>query len=71
MTALGANRLGLERHGLGQEDIGELEAAFRLLSRSKLNTTQALQAIEARGFKSTHVRALVEFIRSSERGVVK
>jgi acyl-[acyl carrier protein]--UDP-N-acetylglucosamine O-acyltransferase len=56
---------------LGQEDIGELEAAFRLLSRSKLNTAQALQAIEARSFKSTHVRALVEFIRSSERGVVK
>jgi UDP-N-acetylglucosamine acyltransferase len=49
----------------------ELEAAFRLLSRSKLNTTQALEAIEARGVKSEHVRALVEFIKTSERGVAK
>jgi acyl-[acyl carrier protein]--UDP-N-acetylglucosamine O-acyltransferase len=48
-----------------------LERAFRLLSRSKLNTTQALEAIDAAGFKSEHVRALVDFIRTSERGVAK
>ena len=67
----GANRLGLERRGLGKEDVKELEAAFRLLTRSKLNTTQALEAIEGQGLKSEHVRALVEFIRTSERGVAK
>jgi len=67
----GANRLGLERRGLSKDDVDELEKALRLLCRSKLNTTQALQAIEAAGFQSPHVRALVEFIRTSERGVVK
>jgi UDP-N-acetylglucosamine acyltransferase len=67
----GANRLGLERRGLTAGDIDELQAAFRLLSRSKLNTTQALAAIAARGFQSQHVRALVEFIKTSQRGVVK
>jgi UDP-N-acetylglucosamine acyltransferase len=67
----GANRVGLERRGLTSEDIDELQAAFRLLSRSKLNTTQALEAIEARGFQSQHVRALVDFIKTSQRGVVK
>jgi len=67
----GTNRIGLERRGLTKEDIKNLEAAFRLLTRSKLNTTQALEAIEARGFQSTHVKVLVEFIRSSERGVAK
>ncbi len=71
MTVLGVNRLGLERRGLSREDIAELEKAFRLFCRSKLNTTQALEALEARGVRSEHVRALVEFIRSSERGVVK
>jgi len=40
-----------------------------LLLRSKLNTTQALEAIEARGFQSPHVKVLVEFIKTSERGV--
>lgn len=67
----GANKLGLDRRGLSAADIKELEAAFRLLTRSKLNTSQALEAIEAKGFQSPHVRALVEFIKSSERGVVK
>lgn len=71
MVVLGPNKLGLERAGIATEDIAELDAAFRLLSRSKLNTTQALAAIEARGFKSAHVRELVNFIRTSERGVAK
>jgi UDP-N-acetylglucosamine acyltransferase len=71
MEVLGANRLGLERRGLSQEDVAELDKAFRLLCRSKLNTSQALEVIEAERFQSEHVRALVEFIRTSERGVVK
>jgi len=68
---LGANRIGLERRGLSKDDMDELEKAFRLLCRSKLNTSQALEAIESQGFQSEHVRALVGFVRSSERGVVK
>jgi UDP-N-acetylglucosamine acyltransferase len=67
----GANRLGLERRGLNKDDLKDLEAAFRLLTRSKLNTTQALEAIEAKGFHSAHVKTLVDFIKSSERGVIK
>ena len=71
VEVLGANRIGLERRGLTPEDVNELQKAFRLLSRSKLNTTQALEAIEARGFKSEHMKFLVEFIKTSERGVAK
>ena len=71
LSVLGANRLGLERRGLSADDLKDLERAFRLLSRAKLNTTQALEAIQSSAFKSDHVRALVEFIRTSERGVVK
>jgi UDP-N-acetylglucosamine acyltransferase len=71
LSVLGANRLGLERRGLSADDLKELERAFRLLTRAKLNTTQALEAIESSGFTSDHVRTLVEFIRTSERGVVK
>lgn len=71
VKVLGANRIGLERVGLAKSDIDELDEAYRILCRSKLNTTQALEAIENRHFASTHVRALVEFIRGSERGVAK
>jgi UDP-N-acetylglucosamine acyltransferase len=71
MEVLGINRIGLERRGLTKEDMDELEAAFRLLCRSKLNTTQALHAIEERSFTSPRVHELINFIRKSERGVVK
>ena len=71
LEVLGVNRLGLDRRGLGPDDLKELEGAFRLLTRSKLNTTQALEAIAAKGFQSPHVQTLVEFIRTSQRGVAK
>jgi UDP-N-acetylglucosamine acyltransferase len=71
IEVLGANRLGLERRGLSKTDMDELEEAFRLLCRSKLNTTQALEAIEARDFQSEHVRVLVQFVRTAERGMAK
>jgi UDP-N-acetylglucosamine acyltransferase len=67
----GANRLGLERRGLSKQDLDELDKAFRLLSRSKLNTSQALEAIEAQGFQSSHVRMLADFVKTSQRGVAK
>ena len=51
--------------------LDELQAAFRILCRSKLNTTQALEELESEGIKSSHVRALVDFIKTSARGVVK
>ena len=71
MGVYGANRLGLERVGLPKEEIDELQAAFRTLCRSKLNTTQALEKLEASGIKSAHVKALVDFVKTSARGVVK
>lgn len=71
MGVYGANRLGLERAGLPKEDIDELQRAFRVLCRSKLNTTQAIEKLEGDGVKSPHVQALVDFVKTSERGIVK
>ena len=56
---------------LPKEEIDALQAAFRILCRSKLNTTQAIEKLEAEGIKSSHVRSLVDFVRTSARGVVK
>ena len=41
----GENKTGLERRGFSAEAIESLHKAFRLLSRSKLNTSQALEKI--------------------------
>lgn len=67
----GGNTIGLERKGFSKERVQTLNRAFRLLSRSKLNTTQALQELKANFADSDDVREMVEFIESAERGIVK
>jgi UDP-N-acetylglucosamine acyltransferase len=67
----GANRVGLQRAGLGSESIEPLQTAFRLLSNAGLNTSQALARIEEDIPPTAEVKELVEFIRNSERGFIK
>jgi len=72
--AYGLNKVGLERRGFTPEQLKELRAAYRLLQASKMNTSQALEAmrmtIEA-GNAGEHVAYLADFIANSERGVIK
>lgn len=67
----GVNSVGLERRGFDRERLATIERAFRLLLRSKLNTTQALEQIRAQLNGSPDVRELVEFIESAQRGLHK
>jgi len=69
--AYGANSVGLERRGFSKERVRAIQRAFRLLLAAKLNTTQALERIEREVEQTEDVRQLVEFIRTSERGVLK
>ncbi len=67
----GANKTGLERRGFPSETIDKLQKAFRLLTRSKLNTSQAIERIREEIHECPEVEELIEFIQSSERGVIK
>src|SRR5579864_7153629 len=67
----GVNTVGLERRGFDRQRLDTIESAFRLLLRSKLNTTQALEQIRAQLNGSPDVRELVEFIESAVRGLHK
>lgn len=69
--AYGANSVGLERRGFSKERVQQIKRAFRILLASKLNTTQALERIERECEWTEDVKLLVEFIRKSERGVLK
>jgi UDP-N-acetylglucosamine acyltransferase len=71
IRTFGANRVGLERRGFATETIEGLQKAFRLLTRSGLNTAQALERIAAEIPPSAELEELLEFIRDSERGVIK
>jgi UDP-N-acetylglucosamine acyltransferase len=67
----GENKVGLKRRGFTGETIEGLHKSFRLLTSAGLNTSQAIERIRAEVPACAEVDELIEFIRSSERGVVK
>ena len=67
----GENKVGLERRGFTKEAIESLHKAFRLLTKSGLNTTQAVERIRADVPDCPEVRDLLAFMERSERGFVK
>jgi UDP-N-acetylglucosamine acyltransferase len=69
--SFGINTIGLERKGFSPERLQALKGAFRLLLRSKLNTSQALVEMKKKLNESSDVRELIQFIESAERGIVK
>jgi UDP-N-acetylglucosamine acyltransferase len=67
----GVNSIGLARRGFTRNAIDQLKRAYRYLLLSKLNTSRALTAIERDAtLTDPQVQYLVDFIRSSQRGVI-
>jgi len=71
VEVFGANSIGLARRGFEKPVIESLQTAFRLLTRSQLNTSQAVERIRAEVPPCAEIDELIGFIHSSERGVVK
>jgi UDP-N-acetylglucosamine acyltransferase len=69
--AFGANATGLERRGFNATTVENLQNALRLLTRGKLNTSQAIDKIREEIPACEEVEELIAFIQSSERGVIK
>ena len=67
----GPNTIGLERKGFSSDRIRTLEKAFRLLVRSRKNTTQAIEEMRKELGNSDDVKEMIEFVEKAERGIVK
>ncbi len=70
VTAKGLNLVGLRRAGFTREQMAELKTAYQILYRSKLKLEDALRRIETE-LDTEHTRHLVQFIRSSKRGICR
>jgi UDP-N-acetylglucosamine acyltransferase len=66
----GLNTVGLQRSGMDEPTIRELKRAYRLLFRSDLNVTQAIERAREEIDNLPEVRELIQFVEASERGVV-
>ena len=67
----GVNAIGLERKGFDKARIGAVEAAFRVLLRSRKNISQAIATLREEGEVTADVEHLIGFIEASERGVIR
>ncbi len=66
----GPNTIGLERKGFSEESRRALKQMWRLLHSPKLNTSQAIELIEKELGGQEDVDLVLEFIATSERGVI-
>lgn len=71
LTYVGLNVVGLRRRGFSSEVINLIQDTYRLIYLSGLNTTQALDKIEEELPETEEVKQIVNFIRSSSRGIIR
>jgi len=67
------NKVGLERNGVAEESQTALRQAYKILFRDGLTVSNALVRIEgeSRWRQLAEVRHLIDFVKSSERGISK
>ncbi|MSR42979.1 MAG: acyl-ACP--UDP-N-acetylglucosamine O-acyltransferase [Pedosphaera sp.] len=65
------NKVGLERNGVSAEAQEALKKCYKLLFREGLTIANALTRIESEAPPLPEVQHLVQFVRSSERGISK
>jgi UDP-N-acetylglucosamine acyltransferase len=71
LTYAGVNTIGLRRRGYSSEKISEIQEVYRYIFLKGLNNSKALDLVENELPPSTERDYIVNFIRTSERGVMK
>jgi len=71
LRVIGVNTIGLERKGTPSETIHILKKAHRLLFRSKLNISQAVEKISSELPLIDEIKDILQFIERSERGLIR
>jgi UDP-N-acetylglucosamine acyltransferase len=67
----GPNTVGLRRNGLSDDAIQQLRRIYKVLYRSGLNTSQAVERIEQDITACPERDTILAFIAASERGITK
>lgn len=65
------NKIGLERNGISEAAIATLKQCYKILFREGLTISNALAKIEKEVSPGPEVQHLLNFVRSSERGISK
>jgi UDP-N-acetylglucosamine acyltransferase len=71
LSYAGVNSLGLRRRGFSSESISHIQEVYRFLFLNSMNNSRALEEIEVNLPATKERDEILNFIRSSERGVMK
>ncbi len=71
LSYAGVNSLGLRRRGFSSESISHIQEVYRYLFLNSMNNSRALEEIEVNLPATKERDEILNFIRSSERGVMK
>ena len=65
------NKIGMERNGVSEKAQNAMRQAYKILFREGLTLRNAADQVEKKLPKLKEIRHLVQFVRSSERGISK
>lgn len=65
------NSEGLKRRGFTEEQVRSVREAYRLVYRSDLKLSEALERLEPSAAQQPELRLFVDFIRSSTRSIIR
>ena len=71
ISYVGINSIGLRRRGFTSEKIKEIQDVYRILFQKNYNNSQACQIIEAEMGASSERDEILQFIKNSQRGIMK
>lgn len=71
LSYVGINSIGLRRRGFTTEKIREVQNIYRILYQQNYNNSQAVAIIEAEMEATPERDEVLEFIKNSQRGIMK
>lgn len=71
VSFVGANFIGLRRRNFSSEQISHIQDIFRIMFQSGMNYSTACNTIEETLPQSPERDMIIEFVRTSKRGVIK
>ena len=71
MTFAGVNSVGLRRRGISDDDIRLIEDVYRTLYVQNNNISKGIEAVLQTIPDNKHRDTIIEFIRSSDKGVIR
>lgn len=71
LSYAGINSVGLKRRGFSVDKINDIQDAYRFIFLKGLNNTKALEVVEREIPQSPERDYIIDFIRTSERGIMK